>query len=128
MRLALTLTATLALAGCGVSGTAAPSAGYALQPNASPARAVTACTARATLAEGRATRQFPANCPAADPTLSNTYSLGREIARLTEELREVEYLMASNDGRYYGSSGLLVVRQSELRRALRGLEADAARI
>ncbi len=124
MRLTVLLLASFALAGC-----AASSLGYqglALQPEPTPPKVVAECTPQTVLQEGRETRQYPANCPAT-PALQNRYALGREIAWLEEELREVNYLMASRDRYGLGSKGFLLGRRIELKNALRALEAEAAR-
>ena len=137
MRTAL-LPATLALAlsGCASSGPATYPA-LATQPVPTAPRAVAACTPRTVLEEGRETRQYPSNCPVT-PQLQERYALGREIAWVEEELREVDGLMASSDsfgliGRSsriaagsYGT-GSLLARRLELNRILQSLKAQAAR-
>lgn len=136
MRLSAFLLASLALAGCAPSGPGFQN--LAVQPLPTPPQAVVACTPQVVLQEGRETRQYPANCPAT-PVLQDRYALGREIARLEEELREVNYLMASRDGgrliggpnrvfgRGFGSGGFLLGRRVEIKNALRALKAEAAR-
>ena len=128
--------AALALSGCAASGPGAYRA-LATQPEPTAPRAVAACTPQAVLAEGIHTRQYPSNCPAT-PALRDRYALGREIAWVEEELREVDGLMASGDsfgliGRSsriaaggYGT-GSLLARRLELNRILQALKAEAAR-
>jgi hypothetical protein len=136
MRPIAVLLASLALAGC--AGTGGGFQNLAVQPVPTPPRALVQCTPQTVLQEGRETRRYPANCPAT-AQLQDRYALGREIARLEEELREVNYLIASRDGprliggpnrvfsRGFGSSGFLIGRRVEIRNALRALKAEAAR-
>jgi len=135
MRFPVIFTA-MALAGCAASGPGFQN--LAVQPEPTPPQMLAACTPQTVLREGRETRQYPANCPAT-PVLRDRYALGREIARLEEELREVNYLMASRDGprliggpnrvfgRGFGSGGFLLGRRVEIKNALRTLKAEAAR-
>ncbi len=137
MRIFIMALAPLLFAGCAGSD-AVPFQSLAPQPVPSPAQVVRACTPQAVLNEGRETRQYPANCPDT-LALQDRYALGREIARLEEELREVNYLIASRDGprliggpsrvfnRGFGSTAFLIGRRVDLRNALRQLEAQAAR-
>lgn len=136
MRLIVLIIASLALAGCASSGPGFQN--LAVQPVPTPPKVLAACTPQTVLQEGRETRQYPANCPVT-PQLQDRYALGREIARLEEELREVNYLMASRDGgrliggpnrvfgRGFGSGGFLLGRRVEIKNALRALKAEAAR-
>ena len=136
MRLAIPL-AALVLAGCAAPGGPGGFPNLATQPTPTPPRALAVCTPRAVLDEGRNTRQYPSNCPAT-PALVDRYSLGREIARVEEEMREVDGLLASSDGPGFigrssriaagglGSSALFA-RRLELNRVLQALKAEAAR-
>ncbi len=136
MRFIVLTFVSLALVGCAASGPGFQN--LATQPVPTPPKVLAACTPQTVLQEGRETRQYPANCPAT-PQFQDRYALGREIARLEEELREVNYLIASRDGprliggpnrvfgRGFGSRGFLIGRRVEIRNALRALEAEAAR-
>jgi len=102
------------------------------------ARASVSCEANAVLNEGLETRAYPRNCDD-DPALIKRYNLGLRIATLEEELRDVNYRIASRDSRgplgrigfgyhaYHGfrSKGYLVGRRSDIRDELRFLRREA---
>lgn len=127
MRISLVITAAL-LAGC-----AQPSS-----VGQTVARAPVVCEPAAVLNEGRQARRYPANCPDT-PELINRYNLGLRIAELEEEVREINYLIASRGSRGpigsvaygrrsfrgFGSSGYLIGRRSDVKDELRFLKREA---
>ncbi len=125
MRLSI-VTLALVMGGCAVQNPA---------HNAVTAIPQAACTADGVLEEGRQARGYPANCPD-QPALIEPYRLGATIAALEEELREINYLIASRDSRSilggyrgfyggFGSSGYLIGRRVEIKNALRALKRQA---
>ncbi len=125
MRIAI-LTFAIALSGCATQAT--PYDTVETTPQV-------ACTADGVLEEGRQARGYPANCPE-NPALIEPYRLGATIAALEEELRAINYRIASRDngrrfGGYrgfyggFGSSGYLIGRRVEIKNTLRTLKRQA---
>ena len=128
---ALAPLALFALAGCAVpQGTSpAPEVAYAA---ASPP--LTACTPEAVAGIGGRAGQYPVRVCGEDDRLIAAYRLGRDLFLVEEELREVNYRVASADGRRgygglgFASKGWLISRRVELKNARRALRNEIARL
>ena len=67
---------------------------------------VVACTPETVVDAGRYGTLLPVSCDATDPRTRERYTLGGQIARVDEEMAEVNYLIASRDGRgRFGTGG-----------------------
>lgn len=97
------------------------------------------CTRAALFDAGAAARRYPRACEG-QPDLFEAYRLGRQTFTLEEELREVNYRIASADGRGpigaistprwygFGSRGYLIGRRVELKNAIRALRRQAGAV
>jgi len=109
-----------------------------LFPSQTVTRAPVVCEPDAVLNEGRQARRYPANCPNT-PELVDRYSLGFRIASLEDEVRDVNYLIASRDSRGligsigfrgrsfrgFGATGSLIGYRADLKDELRFLKREA---
>ena len=131
MRALLIPLALAAVAGCAVpQGTSpAPEVAYAA---AGPP--LTACTPDAVAGIGSRAGQYPVRVCGEDDRLIAAYRLGRDLFLVEEELREVNYRVASADGRFgygglgIGSKGYLISRRVELKNARRAIRNEIARL
>ncbi len=109
----------------------------ATAPVAPPAAKIATCTPESVIEAGRGGTLLPTSCKATDPQVRERYAIGRQVAKVEEELREVNYLIASRDGprllggaarvgyRGFGSQAYLISRRIELKNVRRALRRQA---